>query len=85
MAIPIIKAVLVIVILAVMVALLLGINHLFAGKFRIDSEDAARLREEMDSGEGVITEESVFSEIVAPAKRSVISSDLRSDNRKNML
>lgn len=64
MTIPILKALLVIVILAVMVLILLGINHIFSGNFDVAREDEESLRRDLEEKEDVITEKSVFSELL---------------------
>lgn len=64
MTISILQAVFVIVILAVMVLLLLGINHFFAGTFEASNSDAEELRDEIKESEEVITPQNVLSELV---------------------
>lgn len=79
MTISIIKAILIIVILAVMVMVLLGINHLFAGNFRADRDDAEQLREDVETKNDVITDNNVFHELVNA------SEDKRSAESKKVL
>lgn len=64
MSIPLIQALLVVVILAVMVLLLLGISHIFSGSFSVRQEDAEALRSELDKNEDIVTHHSILSEIV---------------------
>ena len=64
MTITILKAVSVIVILAVMILVLLSINHLFSGNFDAAEEDAEHLREDIREDDKVITGHSVFHELV---------------------
>lgn len=64
MTITILKAVLVIVILAVMVLVLLGINHFFSGNFDAGSEDADALRHDVEEKKDVLTPENVFHEFI---------------------
>lgn len=64
MTITILKAVLVIVILAVMILVLLSINHLFSGNFDARESDAERLREDVTESDDVITGQNVFHELV---------------------
>ena len=70
MTISVIKAILIIFILAVMVVLLLGINHLFAGNFRADRDDADKLREDVETKDDVITDNNVFHELVERTKEA---------------
>lgn len=64
MTISVLKAVFIIVILAAMVILLLGINHIFSGNFNARTEDADRLRRDLEEKEDVITEDNVFESLV---------------------
>lgn len=64
MTITILKAVLVIVILCVMILLLLGISHLTSGSFDSAEDDIDDLRHDLDSRDDVITDPSVFRELV---------------------
>lgn len=64
MAIPILKALLVIVILGVMILVLLGINHLFSGNFTVDEADVDDLRNDVMESDNVITDHNVFTELV---------------------
>lgn len=64
MSVSIVQSVIVIVILAVMVVLLLGINHLFSGTFNSDTDDADQLRKDVDDSPEVITDKSIFHGLV---------------------
>jgi len=64
MTITILKAVLVIVIMAVMALILLAINHIFSCNFDSSESTADRLREDLDESEEVISSESVFRDLV---------------------
>ncbi len=46
--------------LVAMVALLLGISHLFSGEFQTSERDNARLRRDVRDRDEVITRENVF-------------------------
>ena len=70
MVISVFKAVLIIVILGVMVLILLGINHLFAGNFDADEDDAAELRKDLDERKDVISDQSVFHDLVKDSSKS---------------
>lgn len=74
MAIPILKALLVVVILAVMILVLLGINHLFSGNFSVDEAEVDDLRNDIRESKDVISDHGVFTELVkvrdeSPLKR----------------
>ena len=64
MTITILKAVLVIVIMAVMGLLLLSIHQNFFGNLLSSEATADRLREDLDESEEVISSESVFRDLV---------------------
>lgn len=64
MAIPILKAVLVIVILGVMILLLIGINHLFSGSFSVKESEIDDLRQDVLESEDVISDKNIFTELV---------------------
>ena len=64
MTVSILKAVVIITILGVMVLLLLGISHLFSGQFNSTKEDADHLREEVKESSDVISDNSVFRDLV---------------------
>ncbi|MDE6006419.1 MAG: hypothetical protein K2G67_02565 [Muribaculaceae bacterium] len=64
MAIPILKALLVVVILGVMILVLLGINHIFSGNFSVDSSDMDDLRQEVNESDEVISNNGAFTELV---------------------
>ncbi|MDE7181338.1 MAG: hypothetical protein K2N88_09105 [Muribaculaceae bacterium] len=64
MAIPILKALLVVVILAVMILVLLGINHVFSGNFSVAEEEVDDLRSDLLESDNVISENGVFTELV---------------------
>lgn len=64
MAISIIKAILIIVIMAMMALLLLGINHIFSGSFKADKDDADRLRSDVETKDDVITDDNIFHDLV---------------------
>lgn len=64
MTISILKAVLVLVTLAVMILVLIGINHLFSGNFDLSQSDIDDMRHDLNDKEDVITENSVFNELV---------------------
>lgn len=52
--------------LVAMVALLLGISHLFSGEFQTDEKDNARLRRDVRDRDDVITRENVFHTFLNP-------------------
>ncbi|MBD5195004.1 MAG: hypothetical protein HDS12_04800 [Bacteroides sp.] len=64
MAIPVLKALLVIVILALMILVLLGINHIFSGNFTTDDSDIDDLRNDIIESDDVISEQNAFTELV---------------------
>lgn len=64
MAIPILKALLVVVILGVMILLLLGINHIFSGSFSVDESEVDDLRQEIRETKDVISNHGAFTELV---------------------
>lgn len=64
MAIPVLKALLVIVILALMILVLLGINHIFSGNFTTDDSEVDDLRIDVMESDDVITDHNVFTELV---------------------
>lgn len=64
------KVILVMVILAAMIILLLGLDHVFTGKFDSDSSDATRLRDEVEKHQEVISDNSVFDPLVRHSRRS---------------
>lgn len=64
MAIPILKALLVVVILGVMILLLLGINHIFSGSFSIEDTEVDNLRQELEETNEVISNNGAFTELV---------------------
>lgn len=64
MTITILKAVAVIIILAVMIVILLSVNHLLRGDFDSKQADVDRMREELNDSEDVISDHSVFKELV---------------------
>lgn len=64
MAIPIIKAVLVIIMLGLMIIILLGIHHFFSGSFETDNSEIDDMRVDIRESDEVITGHSVFSDLV---------------------
>lgn len=74
MVISVVKAVLVIVIMVAMVLILLGINHLFSGNFATREQDAERMRHDVDHKEDVITDDSVFHNLVSNERGRASSS-----------
>lgn len=78
MVISILKVVLVIVTLAGMILLLIGMNHFFSGSFDITDSEIDDMRRDVDGSEDVITERSVFRELVeAPRTVDEISHEVR--------
>lgn len=69
MIISILKFILVVVILAMMVLILLGINHLFAGNFTANRKDAEQLRREVENSEKVITRNNIFHTLVRKSEQ----------------
>lgn len=63
------KVILVLVILAAMIMLLLGLDHVFTGKFDSDSSDATRLRQEVEKHQEVISDNSVFDPLVQHSRK----------------
>lgn len=64
MAIPILKALLVVVILGVMILLLLSINHIFSGSFSMEDSEVDNLRQELEETDEVISNHGAFTELV---------------------
>lgn len=64
MTISILKAVLVLVILAVMIILLIAINHFFAGGFDCGGDEIDDFRKEIENGDEVISDKNVFGRLV---------------------
>ena len=64
MTITILKALLVTVILAVMIIVLITINHFFAGGFNSDTNGIDELCQDVLENEDVITDNSAFREFV---------------------
>lgn len=64
MTVTILKSVIIIVILAIMILVLLGINHFFSGNFSVGSEDADSLRKDVEEKEDVVTPGNLFGEFV---------------------
>ena len=65
----ILKIILVVILMFAMVMLLLGIGHFSSGQFDTDGTDIAKLKEEVDSKEEVISKRSVFHEFLSGARR----------------
>lgn len=74
MTITILKALSIIIVLAVMVLILMSVNHLLSGSFDSKPDDIRQMREDLDEDEHVITGESVFNDLV---KVRDLSSDLK--------
>lgn len=68
MVMSMLQVVAVIVILGVMVLILLGISHIFSGSFNTDQTDEATLRQDLEDKPDVITEESVFHQLLREEK-----------------
>lgn len=64
MTITILKAVAVIIILAVMILILLSVNHFLRGNFGSNQTDIESMRKEVENEENVISDHSVFKELV---------------------
>lgn len=64
MTITILKALSIIIVLAVMVLILLSVNHMLRGNFDSKPSDLARMREDVEDDDHVITDNSVFGELV---------------------
>lgn len=64
MTIIILKFIAVVVILAAMLMILLGIGHLFSGNFHSDSEDAEKLRQDVENNTDVVSPRSLFYEFL---------------------
>ncbi len=64
MTITILKTVLVIVILAVMILALLAMNHYLSGNFDMSESDADRFRGDVRDSDQVISDDSIFSNLV---------------------
>lgn len=71
MTIPILQAVLVIVTLGVMILVLLGIHHLFSDNFETSASEIEDLRQDVNESDEVITDRSVFSNLVEVRESSV--------------
>lgn len=69
MIISILKFILVVVILAMMVLILLGINHLFAGNFTANRKDTEQLRRDVENSENVITRNNIFHTLVRKSEQ----------------
>lgn len=69
MTITILKALSIIIVLAVMVLILLSVNHLLRGNFDSKPSDLAQMREDLEEDDHVITDESIFNELVKVKKR----------------
>lgn len=70
MTITLLKAVSVIIILAIMILILLSVNHLASKDFDASDADLDRMREDLEETDDVITDESVFRELVKVPRRS---------------
>lgn len=77
MVISVIKAFLVIVIIAAMVMILLGMNCLLRGDFTTIEEDEMRMRTDLENSRDVITKDSVFHGFVRSKK---VTSDQSNEN-----
>lgn len=64
MAITVLKAVSIIIVLVLMVLILVSVNHLMSGNFDSEPSDIKRMREDLKEDEHVITDESVFNDLV---------------------
>ena len=64
MTITILKAISIIIVLAVMVLILMSVNHLISGTFDSEPSDIKQMREDLEEDENVITDESVFKDLV---------------------
>ncbi|WP_438590625.1 hypothetical protein [Duncaniella muris] len=64
MIIPIIKALAVVLILAVMILILVSVNHYIGGSFNSQQSDVDELRDDLGTYKGVITDKNVLSELV---------------------
>lgn len=64
MVISILQAVIVIVILAVMIVILIGINHMSNGDFTTEESDIEQLRKDVNENDDVITDQNMFTELV---------------------
>ena len=69
MVIPILKVLLVIVILSVMILVLLGINHFLSGNFSVNDSDVDKLRSDVRKRDEVISNNSIFTELVKVKNR----------------
>ncbi len=65
LTITILKILAVILILAAMIVILLGINHLFSGNFNSTPEDSKKLKEEIRHEDTVISDRNVFHNFIA--------------------
>lgn len=64
MTITLLKAVSVIIILAIMILILLSVNHLVRGDFDSEETDLDKMREDLKENDRVITDESIFRDLV---------------------
>ena len=74
MIITLVKAVAVMIILAVMILILVSVNHFISGDFNSGMADIDELRDNLDNANDVITDKNVFGELVrvrskVPAKK----------------
>lgn len=64
MTITLLKAISVIIILAIMVLLLISVNHFLSGNFSSSEEDMDRMRDDIKDSDRVISNENIFNELV---------------------
>lgn len=72
MVIPILKAVAVILILAVMILILVSVDHFLNGGFNSNQSDIDELRDEVDTHKGVITDRNIFGELVKVREETLL-------------
>lgn len=80
MTITILKALSIIIVLAVMVLILLSVNHMLRGNFDSKPSDMARMREDLEDNDRVITDDSVFGELVKVRQVNQRPIDRRKEN-----
>lgn len=70
MTITILKAVSTIVLLAMMIVVLLSMNHFLRGGFDSRQDDVDKMRRDLDETDEVISDESVFRDLVKVRERA---------------
>ncbi len=68
----IIQIILVVVILAAMIMLLLGLDHLFVGRLDTDDSLTGELKKDVEKSKDVISDKNIFYMLVSKSKRHCI-------------